>query len=145
MNDNGALNAEDDPPIKWFPWQVMCRLVIMAVVFCHNGTQIEYIIYAIVATIIYMRESGILRKLVKYATRFTEGPGAVGTVYGVWQAMYSEGFPVPQRPGVLVDMFSIVYAFFGSLLPAWDPRPVTPIVRIVQVQHADPAQAQAQA
>ena len=126
-----AQAALDDPPIKWLPWQALCRLVVMAVVFCHNGTHIEYIIYAIVSTFIYMRESGVLRKLLKYASRYTEGPGTIGRIYAVWHAMYSEGFTVPQRQGILIDLFSLVYAFFGSLLPSWDPRPVTPIMRQV--------------
>jgi hypothetical protein len=43
--------------------------------------------------------------------------------------MCNEGFPVPQSPGIFLDVFSLIMGMFASLYPHWDPRPVTPIVR----------------
>jgi hypothetical protein len=44
-----------------------------------------------------------------------------------FKELHREGYPVPQTPGVLLDLFSLCYSFVASLAPTWDPRPVTPI------------------
>ncbi len=124
-----AAAAAEDPPIVWFQGQVLLRIMLIGVILCHDGSAIEYCVFILVALFIYFRESGILRKLMRHANTLRQY-STISTIYNTVSNLYNEGFPVPQTGGILLDIFSIIYSFYASLFPLWDPRPVTPIVRI---------------
>ena len=121
----------DDPPIVWFQGNILLRLAVIAVLVWDYGSPLEYAIFGIVAFFFYLKETGILRKLMLRTDSLRQSP-FISAIYNKFMLITNEGFPVPSTEGRLLDLFSLIYSFYASLFPFWDPRPVTPIPVRVQ-------------
>ena len=136
-----AVPAQDVPVVRpppGAPWMMLLRFALAVGVVAFDAPPAMQALYTTIGLAFYLYE---LRRLRREAAAPVAGAGARGNdaapalpqqaqgIVGMWERLYAEGFPVPQSPGILLDVFSIVMALVASLLPRWDPRPVTPILR----------------
>jgi len=135
---------------RWIHFSVLLRFALAVCVIGFDAPPMMQAMYAAIGIIYYIHEVRKLREIamrqqIAVAEAAAAVPGAppaapavpapprgrVGRWMAYWGDVYNEGFPVPQSPGILLDIFSLVMGLFASLYPHWDPRPVTPIVRAV--------------
>jgi hypothetical protein len=149
---------------RWIHFSVLLRFALAVCVIGFDAPPMMQAMYAAIGILYYIHEVRKLREIamrqqIAVAGAAAAVPGAppaapaapapprgrIGRWIAYWGDVYNEGFPVPQSPGILLDIFSLIMGLFASLYPHWDPRPVTPIVRAAVPAPALPAAAVAPA
>jgi len=142
-----AAPGERVPEQRWIHVTLLLRFALAVIILGIDAPLSMQAVYALVGILYYLHEvrkmrNAALQQAAAAAIAAGARPppqtapvipappqGRLGRLIAYWEDIYNEGFPVPQSPGIFLDLFSVVMGLFASLYPHWDPRPVTPIVR----------------
>jgi len=160
-----VARLEPAPEQRWIHITLLLRFTLAVIILGFDAPLTMQAVYALIGILYYIHE---VRKMRDNAARAAAAAalaaaqaagaplpvpvvpalpappqGRISRIISYWENIYNEGFPVPQSPGMFLDLFSLVMGLFASLYPHWDPRPVTPIVRaqVPAIQPPAPAGA----